>query len=399
MPRTSEKIQTEEDQETLLVLTEIDGDHELQETVAELLMISVESRHLRSQISTHRYDDPWDFERLFGSPDDVFRYQVRKGKVEFVALHNKIQDHPVFHSNSNQRQIPVKLQLALTLEILGANRDSADVTAFYGSHVIGKGTVVKVTRVITASLSLQAKCLHWPDQQRRAEISTVMESEGFAGRVGFVDGTLLRLRQRPGFLDGDIYYDRKRQYSLNVQIVCDCDNRITSVYMRFPGSSADSTAYSRMIVSTDHDQYFSLGQYLIADKAYTLAITVITPFTSPERDQPENIAFNSRVVKSWTQNENTISEFKTRLRPLQELRLQLNSYEDMEHINSWVVACVILHSLFSKAGDRWYDLYRSNQNETRERTAAIGQVERTQARAEARDFRNSIRKNTLALNP
>ena len=39
-----------------------------------------------------------------------------------------------------------------------------------------------------------------------------METEGFPGCVGFVDGTTFPLSQKPA-IDGQIYYDRKKRYA------------------------------------------------------------------------------------------------------------------------------------------------------------------------------------------
>ncbi|KAI1000109.1 hypothetical protein K3495_g8087 [Podosphaera aphanis] len=104
-----------------------------------------------------------------------------------------------------------------------------------------------------------------------------------------------------------------------------------------------------MLVSMNPDQYFSLGQYLIANKAYALSVTVITQFKFPEGVQPENVAVNTKVAGSRIPVENTISLLKNRWQSFRELRLRLLDKDgDMQHINTWVVACARLHKLLSR---------------------------------------------------
>jgi len=93
---------------------------------------------------------------------------------------------------------------------------------------VGFGTVIKATwQVIEAINSLGCKYVVWPDQRCRAEISECMAMEGFCRCVGFVDGTTILLSQHPGY-DGEVFYDRKHRYSVNSQVICDCNKFITS---------------------------------------------------------------------------------------------------------------------------------------------------------------------------
>ncbi|MBW0460393.1 hypothetical protein O181_000108 [Austropuccinia psidii MF-1] len=85
-----------------------------------------------------------------------------------------------------------------------------------------------------------------------------MKSEGFEGCVGFIDGTTFPLYQKPGF-DGEIYFDRKKPYSLNAQIVCDCDKLIICFMSGWPGSCADSSLYKEMGLHVNHEFFLIKG--------------------------------------------------------------------------------------------------------------------------------------------
>jgi hypothetical protein len=86
-----------------------------------------------------------------------------------------------------------------------------------------------------------------------------MKNEGFVGCVGFVDGTTIPLFQRPGY-DGEVFYDQKRRYSINAQIICDCDKYITSFITGWPGTCGDSLVYKRMQLHLNPSQYFDDGK-------------------------------------------------------------------------------------------------------------------------------------------
>jgi hypothetical protein len=87
-----------------------------------------------------------------------------------------------------------------------------------------------------------------------------MAGEGFSGCVGFVDGTTIPLHQRPG-ADGEVYWDRKKQYSINCQVICDCDKYITSFSTGWPGSCGNSLVFQKMKVCTESEKYFDEGGY------------------------------------------------------------------------------------------------------------------------------------------
>ena len=85
------------------------------------------------------------------------------------------------------------------------------------------GTVVKATcQVIIAFLSLHDTVIHWPNEEEKEAAKEWVEAESCPSwRDGFcmVDGTLIPLFEKPGH-HGEAYFDRKSNYSLNVQVSC-----------------------------------------------------------------------------------------------------------------------------------------------------------------------------------
>ena len=85
-----------------------------------------------------------------------------------------------------------------------------------------------------------------------------MKCKGFEGCIGFVDGTTFPIFQRPGF-NGKTFFDRKKRYSLNAQVICDCDKYIIGFITGWPGSCADSYVFNQMQLAKDPPRYFDEG--------------------------------------------------------------------------------------------------------------------------------------------
>ncbi|KAL3680664.1 hypothetical protein R1sor_023620 [Riccia sorocarpa] len=66
-------------------------------------------------------------------------------------------------------------------------------------------------RVMTALESAMGHEIAWPDRQERVVNSAHFAGLGFLGCIGLVDGTLVKLSQRPRD-DGETYFDRKNAW-------------------------------------------------------------------------------------------------------------------------------------------------------------------------------------------
>lgn len=154
---------------------------------------------------------------------DIFRTFVRISPACFDTLLDTIQGDPIFHNNSINEQMPVAEQLAIALIRFGHFGNAAAVRKLALWAGVGFGTVEFVTnRIIIAVCREQfrAACISWPTEgeQERARL-WVEENSCPAWRGGWcmVDGTLIPLFMRPGFF-GNTFFDRKSNYSLNVQV-------------------------------------------------------------------------------------------------------------------------------------------------------------------------------------
>ena len=151
-----------------------------------------------------------------------FRRNLRVSPSTFDELVTRIEDDSIFQNRSNRMQYPVDIQLALALYRFGHDGNAASVEGVAQWAGVSVGLVVKATRrVMVAFLRLHDSIICWPSKAEREEAKCWVESVSCpAWQDGFcmVDGTLVPLFEKPGH-HGEAYFDRKSNYSLNVQVL------------------------------------------------------------------------------------------------------------------------------------------------------------------------------------
>ncbi|KAJ7660004.1 hypothetical protein B0H17DRAFT_954421 [Mycena rosella] len=157
-----------------------------------------------------------------GRPDH-FRQNLRVSPITFDALVAALEDDPVFANNSNHPQLSVEQQVAVALFRFGHNGNTASMQAVGNWAGLGNGTIHLITwRVMTAVLRpgfMQNAVRMLTHEEKEKAKQWVHKKLYRAWRDGwcFVDGTLVPLDQRPTWY-GESYFDRKCNYSLNIQV-------------------------------------------------------------------------------------------------------------------------------------------------------------------------------------
>ncbi|MBW0556163.1 hypothetical protein O181_095878 [Austropuccinia psidii MF-1] len=290
-----------------------------------------------------------------------FKQAVRTSHRGFHHIYSLIKQSPEFTNNSYCGQLDVCQQLALTLERLGSNGNGASLGRFARTYQVSRGSIVMASRrVIKVLCDLGPQYIFWPNEEQRGEISRHLAHEGFPGCVGFLDGTTIPLFQRPG-VDGEVFYDRKKRYSLNVQVACDHRKMITAILSGWPGSCGDSTMYKRMGLFEWPQDFFGWGQYILTDSAYPLGLHCIPCYKGSAANHNLNQSFNYYIAQSRVRIEHCLGVWKGRWGSLQNLRLACNKASDMIHINNWIYVCAVLHNILLEDGDNWHEEH-GNEN-------------------------------------
>jgi hypothetical protein len=202
-------------------------------------------------------------------------------------------------------------------------------------------------------LALKDSEISWPDANERAAISRrYARNHGMPGVVGVVDGTPVVLCQRP-HVDGEVFWTRKGHYAINLQLVCDDRRKIIFYQSGWPGSVYDATVFGQSDLSLHAPQYFSPGEFLIADAGYGGTWFICTPYRQPAASIPHNKVFNELFSSGRIVIEHVNGILKGRFSSLKGIRIQVKTATDFQRINEWITVCLILHNILLRFNDSW----------------------------------------------
>lgn len=152
---------------------------------------------------------------------DRFRKKLRVSPPVFDRLVELIEDHNVFHNNSNVPQQPISVQLAIFLVRVGhyGNASAPEYIAQWAGVCVG--TVINATyRCLVAFLALHDEAVMMPPEEEKERAKEYVERATCPEwRNGFLlaDGTKFVLFQKPG-LHGEAWFDKNKDYSIDCQV-------------------------------------------------------------------------------------------------------------------------------------------------------------------------------------
>ncbi|KAK4297246.1 hypothetical protein Pmani_003630 [Petrolisthes manimaculis] len=150
---------------------------------------------------------------------------------------------------------------------------------------------------------------------RRIEETTATKRKlfmiaNFPHVIGIIDGTHVPIAAPSQ--DEEVYVNRKRFHSLNVQVVCDADYVILDFCTRFPGSSHDSFVWQ----NSNLYQKFQQGEFgnsvLLGDSGYPLQQNLMVPVGRPANAAERR--YNTSLKKTRVVVEQTIGIWKARFK-------------------------------------------------------------------------------------
>ncbi|KAA1096576.1 hypothetical protein PGT21_021202 [Puccinia graminis f. sp. tritici] len=326
---------------------------------------------LIEQLSSARYSVPRvprpriatiskTYEVLTSTSEEVFMIYARMTRKSFFSLSDAIKNHYIFYNNSTNPQAPAEMQLLVALSHLGlyGNGGSPHVLAQY--YNISVGSVENYTnRCIFAIIeTLEAKHVYWPNAEQRANFtSTLKGNTVFDGCIGFVDGTIFPLASAPTKHKED-YWMRKMVYAVNSLIVCNWQRRVIYAVHGWCGSAHDQRVYKNSQLYQHPHRFFSPGEYLIADSAYTSTRTVVPAFKRAPGQPlpPDKQKFNFELSHNRVIVEHTIGMLKNRWQSLKLLSLEILSKKTAKRLNTWLRACVVVHNYLLDLREAEWDI-------------------------------------------
>lgn len=189
--------------------------------------------------------------------------------------------------------------------------------------------------------------IRWPSgEEKEAAKDWVEEHAGkstWRGGFCMVNGTLIPLYKKPTHY-GETFFDRKMNYSINVQIINTPNRQIIDYAPGFRGSRHDNFCFESTRLAQGHAELLDEDEWCWADSGFHLIKWLILPYKQPANRTRENQTFNYHLSKIRIRCEHTIGYLKGRFQSLKELRVRIRSAEDLAFATAWINACIVLHT-------------------------------------------------------
>ena len=107
------------------------------------------------------------------------------------------------------------------------------------------------------------------------------------------------------------------------------------------GCSHDQCLMTNCGLTKSRSQFFSSGQYLLADSAFSATVYTVTAFKRPQNNNltDEQHDFNRHLSGVRVIIENCIALLKNRFQSLKGLRLRVSTKKDLTRITCWITVC------------------------------------------------------------
>ena len=186
--------------------------------------------------------------------EEEWRENFRVSKTTFNKFCNELRPFLQKKRTSMRAPLDVKTRVAITLYYLCDEGRYRKVANAFG---IGRSTVSTVIKEVTELISkkLGPKLIKFPTTTEEVEksVNFFYKQHGFPQCLGAIDGTHVSIKQP--LENHTDYLNRKGQYSINIQAVCDYRYCFTDVVIKWPGSVHDA----RMFTNSDLNKKFKDG--------------------------------------------------------------------------------------------------------------------------------------------
>ena len=235
----------------------------------------------------------------------------------------------------------------------------------------GKSTVIKICEnFMEALICHKDNFIRFPDDLLDVTLA-MRRSEslaGFPNVVGAIDGSHIAIKAP--HVHHEDYFNRKKNYSINLQGVVDATGKFIDVSTGWPGSIHDarvlrlSTLYQRAennLILTEPVKRINgvtVRPLLIGDSAYPLLPWLVSPYPHSHNLNRNQAKFNKILSKSRVTVERAFGKLKCHwrclLKPLEE---------KTPKVPHTILTCCILHNICVLRADEFEDDHSSDEED------------------------------------
>ncbi|KAK3912531.1 Protein ANTAGONIST OF LIKE HETEROCHROMATIN PROTEIN 1 [Frankliniella fusca] len=279
--------------------------------------------------------------------DPTFKKQFRMDRPTFELLIVAVGNHLLAAGRWYRiGKLGLDINLMMVLWILATPDSFRSVSSRFG---VSTSTVHDHYKCIIEALrEMSANYIRWPTAYEQEIIAENFENMyGYPGVCGCIDGSHINITKP--LYQGQRYVDRKANYSIILQGVCDDNMLFRDVYVGQPGSVGDKRTFRRS----------GLGQRILRDPAgvmethsllgdggYTLIEKVIIPYRDNGALTPRQRIHNYYHARCRSIIERAFGLLKGKWR-----RLKLLQSYCVEYVVDHITSCAVLHNFIILEGD------------------------------------------------
>ncbi|XP_030076105.1 putative nuclease HARBI1 [Microcaecilia unicolor] len=264
------------------------------------------------------------------------RYQLNPEMIRDLC-HILERDLQPSTGRSHALPVYVKVTAALNFYTSGTFQTPAGDAAG-----ISQASMSRCVAQVTAALVRRANiyiCFPFSAQQRESTRQEFLAVAGFPHVLGAVGCTHVALK--PPSDHENLYRNRQRYHSMNMQLVCNARGMITHVVAEFPGSMHDATILNQSSLKHIFASWQEERGWLLGDSAYSLKTWLMTPIENPQTPAEHHYNLVHRTTHAIITQ--TIAALKARFRCLSRSGGVLQ-YSPLKVCHIFV-ACCVLHNI------------------------------------------------------
>ena len=292
-----------------------------------------------------------DPRELVTNPNEFHR-SFRMSAEHAAAIVELIEEDLVFPNQRGKPLSPMQRFCATMLTFGGANFQRVTALAMGVSQFAVRDSIIATCKGL---LRLKPEVVTMPTAvEMETTAARLFDRFGLDDFALGVDGCIMRFEDQPRGLPAEkhpqLFWNRKQDYALNVQFVCN-DDRVCDLDVGWHGSAHDSKVWNRSAVK---DYMEEQRRFLIAgDSGYPISDILMKPYSEAEcqaeveRDgTTTRRRFNAKLSGLRTvMSEHHFGRMKKRFPILRQLRCHLGLSQEI------IVACTVVYNLLS----RWRD--------------------------------------------